>query len=181
MRWRDDGDGDRDSDRERGWKIVKLWWDRDSETMGRSDWLRDSTQRQRQWLRQGQMERDSDRERLRETHDRERRRQRPFEKRQWWETATEKDRVTQTQRLRQISYKRYAVPAPNREHINVHTLAWVVTSCGESCGSSLGCVCTHPKGSISFKKSCWGSWFGRWTVWCVPHCGTNTIQRISFT
>ena len=44
-------------------------------------------------------------------------------------------------------------------------LAWRVTSCGESWGSSLGCVWIHPNGSISLRYSWAGSCWGKWTVW----------------
>lgn len=38
-----------------------------------------------------------------------------------------------------------------------------------------------PLPPLTLRYSCWGSWPGRCTVWCVPHCGTITMQRISFT
>ena len=40
--------------------------------------------------------------------------------------------------------------SPSHAGFSAITLACVVTSCGESCGNSLGCVCTHPRGSISY-------------------------------
>lgn len=34
---------------------------------------------------------------------------------------------------------------------------------------------------LTLRYSWLGRIFGRWTVWCVPHCGGNTIHLISFT
>lgn len=42
--------------------------------------------------------------------------------------------------------------SPSQDGLSAMILACVVTSCGESCGSSLGWVWTHPKGSISWKN-----------------------------
>ena len=71
--------------------------------------------------------------------------------------------------------------SPSQDGLSAMILAWDVMSCGESCGSSLGCVWIQPKGSISLRYSCCGMALGKWTVWCVPHWGTITMLRISFT
>ena len=39
--------------------------------------------------------------------------------------------------------------SPSHEGLSAMTLAWVVTSCGDSCGDSLGWVWIQPRGSIS--------------------------------
>ena len=41
--------------------------------------------------------------------------------------------------------------SPSQEGLSAMTLAWVVTSWGDSCGDSLGWVWIQPRGSIS----CW--------------------------
>jgi len=39
--------------------------------------------------------------------------------------------------------------SPSQDGLSDIILACVVISWGDNCGSSLGCVCIHPKGSIS--------------------------------
>ena len=73
------------------------------------------------------------------------------------------------------------VRSPSQDLFSLMMRACAVTSVGESCGNSLGCVCIHPSGSIPFKYSCSGSALGKLTAWCVPHWGTSTAPRISFT
>lgn len=41
--------------------------------------------------------------------------------------------------------------SPSHDGLSDMTLACKVTSCGDSCGSSLGCVCTQPSGSSSWQ------------------------------
>ena len=43
--------------------------------------------------------------------------------------------------------------SPSHDGLSAIILACVVTSCGASCGSSLGCVWIHPRGSISCKQN----------------------------
>jgi len=73
------------------------------------------------------------------------------------------------------------VLSPSHALCSAITFACVQMSCGESCGSSLGCVWIHPRGSISPRYSWEGRAVGRCTVWWVPHCDGSTMQRTSLT
>eukprot|EP00965_Chrysotila_dentata_P232826 6199219-Pleurochrysis_carterae.AAC.3 len=79
------------------------------------------------------------------------------------------------------------VRSPSQDLFSDMILAWVVTSFGESCGSSLGCVCSQPSGSMPLRYSWSGSMLGRCTCAaattgtpCKLECGLAVAEQLDF-